>query len=788
MLVFAPVPAYTAPHFRPTPLSAAYPNTDYLDAVAEQAAQDYVLATARLQAVERQREKAQQQRYLQEVNRSQAVLDQYYRQQSRHETHPLYSTTLAPIRRSPAYATETLAYSVRGEEERRRILLIRQREAQRARALAEARQRQEADLRLRARVEAQRLREANPILALMDFSAPTPTQAVRPQQQSRAPTYHRCPPTCAAQPSTSQSKPRADSVDEDSLYAALQEYLTQLTTSDVPARSADRKGKGKAVDVQPEPTPVAAPASVPQQPEYVPSFKEELESRMRTETDSEIQAALVKLYSDIFDVQQLPEAQFVAGPSRPQRERHFANPASAGSPPAQSQPTSPDPASSGTAPSEGVKLHRTPAIPPAVAERLLKFYHARRARKLSLAQITSVEDALRKLESTFEFPPHLDFVNPVPADAPSVAENSTDSDEPGPLAYTPNNSPVHAYEHALSELLTQLDAVESNGDLSVRGRRKEVVREVERALEEIERRVEESRERERERSRERRRSAASSPAPSASTSDEEETPTKEEMKSESFVEAITPVSVLDITAPTVAGPDAPFIAGTAGIALVDVASASTDQDAAEVSSTELAPSAPAENPSTSTDESSIMISASLTPALTEASVADCNNIALVDTLPVPVAVEAEDSQNITSVDVSDLVSPIAPSELSDATFITAPSTLPPTSVPTPEAVTRSTSSTTEATFVTADVDSASSSPMDAAPEAMTRTPSEAPSESTAEETFLLSSTPLADAPKRARQQETREDPDELQVISKEEVEADAHAAKSDSEWSDVDAA
>lgn len=65
--------------------------------------------------------------------------------------------------------------------------------------------------------------------------------------------------------------------------------------------------------------------------------------------------------------------------------------------------------------------------------------------------------------------------------------------------YTSNNRAVHAYENALNGLLERLDAVESQGDSEVRGRRKEVVREVERALRDIERRVEESRERSRER-------------------------------------------------------------------------------------------------------------------------------------------------------------------------------------------------------------------------------------------------------------------------------------------------
>lgn len=76
------------------------------------------------------------------------------------------------------------------------------------------------------------------------------------------------------------------------------------------------------------------------------------------------------------------------------------------------------------------------------------------------------------LESAFKFPPVLDF----------------DHSE---LAVSANNTPVRAYEQALNNLLEQLDAIESDGDEEVREVRRNVVREVERALEDVERKVNE---------------------------------------------------------------------------------------------------------------------------------------------------------------------------------------------------------------------------------------------------------------------------------------------------------
>ena len=89
-----------------------------------------------------------------------------------------------------------------------------------------------------------------------------------------------------------------------------------------------------------------------------------------------------------------------------------------------------------------------------------------------LTTIRAVRTQFSALESAFKFPVVLDF-------------------EDSELAVSSNNAPVRAYEQALTGLLERLDAIESDGDEEVRVVRREVVREVERALEDVERKVKE---------------------------------------------------------------------------------------------------------------------------------------------------------------------------------------------------------------------------------------------------------------------------------------------------------
>lgn len=92
--------------------------------------------------------------------------------------------------------------------------------------------------------------------------------------------------------------------------------------------------------------------------------------------------------------------------------------------------------------------------------------------------IQDIRATLSRLSADFSIPPSLDFSD----------------DEADGLAYTPTNTPIRAYEHALEGLLAQLDAVESDGDEEIRVARRTVVKEVETALEGVEKKVKRARE------------------------------------------------------------------------------------------------------------------------------------------------------------------------------------------------------------------------------------------------------------------------------------------------------
>ncbi|KAG9112447.1 hypothetical protein FRC07_007902 [Ceratobasidium sp. 392] len=87
----------------------------------------------------------------------------------------------------------------------------------------------------------------------------------------------------------------------------------------------------------------------------------------------------------------------------------------------------------------------------------------------SHAAVAGILTMFASLRSGFSFPSRLDF-------APSS------SSDPSKLAYTPNNAPIHQYEHVLTGLLTQLDAVESYGDEEVRRARRDAVKQIEKEL------------------------------------------------------------------------------------------------------------------------------------------------------------------------------------------------------------------------------------------------------------------------------------------------------------------
>ncbi|KAI0744505.1 hypothetical protein C8Q76DRAFT_699872 [Earliella scabrosa] len=787
MFAFAPLHAQI-------PLYDVYSEVEYLESITQRAAHDYALAHARVQAIEHQRQRTQ---YLRQ---QQAILQSWY---SGLAAHPSARSIPCAISwRGSAYAAEERVWR---EEERRRVLLARQLELQRERERARA---QEAE---RRRAEAQRIRDQEAFLTLLRLASAGPAYG------------HRQADT---------QKPAA---------SILRPTFSPPVSGPVPVsvnNPVDRKGKGKAVDVPAESSTSTVPPVMPSAPPKLPNFKEELEARIRNETDPDIQESLVILYSDLFDAPRVSNTYPVAGPSVPKHERYRV-PVTDATPvtPTPSAPTPTDPspaappATQAEPPADGADLRRTPALPPAVAEKLLKFYHARRARRLSLAEITAVEDALRKLEDAFEFPESLDFVHPVP-ESPSPSS----SEEPGPLAYTANNTPVHAYEHALNVLLTRLDAVESNGDVAVRGRRREVVLEVERALEAVERRVEASRERERERSRERARRASVAPS-KVSSADEVPAVITITAPSSPIVNASTRLPESAIAPESTTMPV--DVIDSSPTAIVEDISAVPDCDP---SSPHLSPAAATDNLASESVGLMATCDAHTSPLLAEADPAipighpgdGTGDVAATDVTPTAAddhadpslgaVLETEELGSGLSGSPVDVIGPLAdlkqndtlstgpaedadssseaPSMTSDANSAAFPSAAPASlsnlkvkaassssALPVPEVISRTESSvtdTSEATFVTADTEPESTAASEAAFVTAQASPSASvpmTRASSGASTFLLSSTPLADD-ESTRKRRPSNGEDELDIISKEELEA----AREDSDWSDVESA
>ncbi|CAG8762121.1 17026_t:CDS:1, partial [Acaulospora colombiana] len=96
-------------------------------------------------------------------------------------------------------------------------------------------------------------------------------------------------------------------------------------------------------------------------------------------------------------------------------------------------------------------------------------------RAAALAEISSINRAFSSLKNTFTFPS-------------GPLERLAGSDLPR-LAYNSTNASIHAYEHALSELLSKLDGIESHGFKGVREARKQLVVKIERELEDLEKQI-----------------------------------------------------------------------------------------------------------------------------------------------------------------------------------------------------------------------------------------------------------------------------------------------------------
>jgi hypothetical protein len=134
--------------------------------------------------------------------------------------------------------------------------------------------------------------------------------------------------------------------------------------------------------------------------------------------------------------------------------------------------TSPNPVSQ----SDSLSPARGPSpSPPVLAERI---------QKPSMVALDRILSTFTTLTSSFTLPT-LDF-----SSSPSTSSHAHAASPTTHVPFNSTNRPLHAYEAALGQLLNQLDAVESDGDMEVRTRRKELVRQVEQALRELDEAVE----------------------------------------------------------------------------------------------------------------------------------------------------------------------------------------------------------------------------------------------------------------------------------------------------------
>ncbi|BEI90421.1 uncharacterized protein CcaverHIS019_0304910 [Cutaneotrichosporon cavernicola] len=92
----------------------------------------------------------------------------------------------------------------------------------------------------------------------------------------------------------------------------------------------------------------------------------------------------------------------------------------------------------------------------------------------AIQKLNAISQQLHATRDKFTFPRYLSF-------SPSLA----DATQP-PLLYTRNNHAYHAQAHSLMQLLLAVDDVQSHGDKAVRHRRKEVVAEIQGALNDLE--------------------------------------------------------------------------------------------------------------------------------------------------------------------------------------------------------------------------------------------------------------------------------------------------------------
>ncbi|KZV68653.1 hypothetical protein PENSPDRAFT_510131 [Peniophora sp. CONT] len=345
------------------------------------------------------------------------------------------------------------------EEARRRELVARRRAAllQQERARNAVRQLFDAPAapqvaRAQSRPQPQPQPQARPITLadLLERSlAPQEAPKSRPQPAKAQPAVQASTPIPRAQLKAEASPEQVDMKEVyDFFYNLLGVQATHnerqpstSTTAPVSASKSQDKGKGRAT---PEPASTQAPVH--------DFLKQRLEERLARETEQEMADTARAILNSL-------------------RDQHAAPSATSSKVTVENAPLSSSTSSA--------DLKRVPELSGNAAQNVkTQFAAHRRSTSESTTSTTPLEriqyirSSLVSLRASFRFPATPEY------------NNTT-----GDLAYSATNTPLRAYEHALNDLLEKLDGIESEGDEAVRGQRREVVKEVELALEEFDERV-----------------------------------------------------------------------------------------------------------------------------------------------------------------------------------------------------------------------------------------------------------------------------------------------------------
>lgn len=104
-------------------------------------------------------------------------------------------------------------------------------------------------------------------------------------------------------------------------------------------------------------------------------------------------------------------------------------------------------------------------------------------RRTALQTLASIDANFESNKQNFTLPENLTFQ---PSPPPSDLNQAEHHKPPTPkLAFSSNNHDFLAYEHGLLEMLTSIDGVQSGGDLTIRKARKNLVKKIEKELENL---------------------------------------------------------------------------------------------------------------------------------------------------------------------------------------------------------------------------------------------------------------------------------------------------------------